>query len=278
MLSNSRRYIPLPGYLYSCTSFIFIFILVSSSIVFSEIVRRQQDENLSSGTCRDVSLGRDILGNRAVLAFVPAYFNRFAAPPTKRWTKTRQPRVAPQVCYASNRSNHENEATSRSTEEKFDQKLEMNKKEESKYDVDDDSLIKPYRNRSLSWTHRYRSVVPYETARLWVMELGLRSKAEWDEYVAEGKVFHGAYLPNHPDEMYADEWVSWEEFLGLMRSYDDTRNIVQNVLGIHTMEEYMRFIEMHPKRAEGLRIPAKPDVVYRDKGWIGEEHFFGTWK
>jgi hypothetical protein len=109
------------------------------------------------------------------------------------------------------------------------------------------------------------------------MELGLRSKAEWDEYVEDGKVFHRSYLPNHPDEMYADEWVSWEEFLGLMRSYNDTRNIVQNVLHLLTLKEYNQFIAINPKRAEGLRIPAKPWIVYREQ-WIGEEDFFGTWK
>lgn len=141
----------------------------------------------------------------------------------------------------------------------------------------EEDVPKPYRNRSIAWTQRYRSVVPYDTARKWVMELGLRSKAEWDEYVEDGKVFHRSYLPNHPDEMYADEWVSWEEFLGLMRSYNDTRNIVQNVLRIHTLKEYSQFIAMNPKRAEGLRIPAKPWIVYREQ-WVGEEDFFGTWK
>jgi len=143
---------------------------------------------------------------------------------------------------------------------------------------EEDSLLpKAYRNRSMSWTHRYRSVLPYKTARQWVMELGLRNKEEWDEYVQDGKIFHRSYLPNHPDEMYAEEWVSWDEFLGIMRPYNETRSIVQNVLNILTMEEYVRFINMNPKRAEGLRIPAKPWIVYRDD-WIGDEDFFGTWK
>eukprot|EP00978_Attheya_sp_CCMP212_P017779 scaffold47864_cov48-Attheya_sp.AAC.3 len=108
-----------------------------------------------------------------------------------------------------------------------------------------------------------------------VIELGLRSKDEWDEYVADGKVDHGAYLPNHPDEMYAEEWVSWDEFLGLMRPYDETAHMVQNVLQLTSMEEYIEFVMKDTKRAEGLRIPSKPDIVYKDKGWISREAFFG---
>lgn len=133
-----------------------------------------------------------------------------------------------------------------------------------------------YGKRSLSWTRRYRRLLPYESARKSVMELGLRSKQEWDEYVQDGKVFHGPYLPSRPDEMYSSEWTSWDEFLGLMRPYEETRNIVQNVLHLKTMEEYRNFVKDNVKRAEGLRIPALPSIVYKDQGWIDFEHFFGS--
>jgi hypothetical protein len=81
-------------------------------------------------------------------------------------------------------------------------------------DDDVDEIITAYGKRSVGWTTKYRKLLPYEMVRKSVIELGLRSKDEWDEYVADGKVDHGAYLPNHPDEMYAEEWVSWDEFLG----------------------------------------------------------------
>jgi len=75
--------------------------------------------------------------------------------------------------------------------------------------------------------------------------------------------------------MYAEEWVSWDEFLGLMRPYDETRHMVQNVLCLRNMEQYYFFVNGDRKRAEGLRIPAKPHIVYSEKGWRGEDHFFG---
>ena len=133
-----------------------------------------------------------------------------------------------------------------------------------------------YGRRSKAWTNQYKSLIPYIEARQAAMSLGLRSKEEWDEYVADGKRYHGPYLPNRPEEMYADDWISWEEFLGIMRPYKEAREIVKNVLLIKSKEEYEIFIRCDPKRAEGLRIPAKPDIVYRGKGWISFDDFFYT--
>lgn len=140
--------------------------------------------------------------------------------------------------------------------------------------MEEDDCDKPYGNKSMAWTNRFRRLFPYETARRAVMDLGLRSKEEWDEYVSDGKPQHGPYLPNHPDEMYAEEWESWEDFLGLIRPYNETRAIVRDVLRIKSMEEYEDFVESHRTRAEGLRIPAMPRKVYKDHGWISDEHFF----
>jgi len=140
---------------------------------------------------------------------------------------------------------------------------------------DDDEVQEAYRNRSLGLTKKYRSVISYEDARRSVMDLGLRSKEDWDEYVSDGKRYHGPYLPNHPDQMYALEWDSWEEFLGITRPHDETREIVQNVLKLKDMYEYVTFVAADSKRARGLRIPAKPEIVYKKRGWISMEHFFG---
>jgi hypothetical protein len=90
------------------------------------------------------------------------------------------------------------------------------------------------------------------------MRLGLHFKAEWDEYQEDGEAAfeHGPYLPSRPDLMYPDEWVSWEDFLGIMRPYNEARDLVRT-LGIHSLEEYEEFVRADTRRAEGLRIPAK---------------------
>ena len=166
---------------------------------------------------------------------------------------------------------------SRKSKQLFSSKQHSNTNDSLSHNDDDDeddsedSLEeKPYGNRSLAWTRRYRKLIPYSVARQQAIALGYRSKADWDE-----KISHGKYLINRPDEMYADEWDSWEEFLGLMRTYEETKHLVQYVLRLRDMEDYQNFIQSDVKRAEGLRIPAKPEVVYRDKGWVSMEDFFG---
>lgn len=139
---------------------------------------------------------------------------------------------------------------------------------------DDDDSVTPYGSQTLAWTKRYRKLVPYEAARMTAMRLGLRSKEEWDDIREFGKAFHGAHLVSRPDELYRKEWISWDEFLGVMRPYDEAKQMVQEQFKLRSMEEYVAFVKKDIKRAESLRIPAKPEIYYRDKGWISEEDFF----
>jgi hypothetical protein len=145
------------------------------------------------------------------------------------------------------------------------------------FDDEDDSST-AYGNRSLAWTRKYRELLPYEYARKQAMQLGLRCKEEWDDYLADGKVYHGPYLPTRPDEMYVQDWISWEEFLGIMRTYEDTQQLVRNILRITSEGDYNAFVTEDPSRAEGLRIPACPDIVYRNAGWKSWDHFLGQTK
>lgn len=154
--------------------------------------------------------------------------------------------------------------------------VDANGDEGDDVNADADENNSPYKRRSLAWTNRYRRLIPYESARARAMGLGLRSKAEWDEYQENGESFeHGPYLPARPDLMYPDEWVSWDDFLGIMRPYEEARLMVRT-LGIQTSDEYQQFVNNDKKRAEGLRIPAKPHIFYRNKGWTTFEDFFGS--
>lgn len=75
----------------------------------------------------------------------------------------------------------------------------------SNHDIEEDEIpVKPYRNRSLAWTMRYRKLNPYDQARARVISFGHRSKEDWDEAVSSGQL--GQYVPSYPDEMYAPEW------------------------------------------------------------------------
>lgn len=139
-------------------------------------------------------------------------------------------------------------------------------------DNDDEEIpVRPYGNRSLVWTLRYRELNPYEECRRRVLRFGHRSKEDWDDAASSGQL--GQYVPNRPDEMYAPEWTDWDEFLGVMRDYESTRNLAVRVLGLKTFDEYVLFVRRDPRRAEGLRIPLRPDIYYKDD-WVSEEDFF----
>jgi hypothetical protein len=142
-------------------------------------------------------------------------------------------------------------------------------------DKDEDECMLPYGNRSPTWTSKYRSLLPYDKARASVMQLGLRSKEDWDEYVSDGKPYHGPYLPNNPEEMYALDWVSWEDFLCVTRSYNESKTLLRDVLKLQSEQEYTEFIFMDSHRAAGLRLPYKPAVVYQNRGWISWEDYLG---
>ena len=59
-----------------------------------------------------------------------------------------------------------------------------------------------------------------------------------------------------------------------MRSYDETRRLAVGVLGLKSLDDYILFVRSDPKRAEGLRIPVRPDLYFKDE-WSGEATFFG---
>jgi hypothetical protein len=122
----------------------------------------------------------------------------------------------------------------------------------------------------MEWTQKYRKLIPYEHARIRAMGLGISSKEEYDKFRSS----YGPYLPTRPHEMYKEEWTSWGEFLGAMGSYESTQVIVRNVLKLTSMEAYLEFVTDHPKRAQGLKIPARPDVYYKSAGWKNSNEFF----
>jgi hypothetical protein len=110
----------------------------------------------------------------------------------------------------------------------------------SENEEEDEMTIQPYLNRSLAWTLRYRKLNPYDKVRRRVLNFGHRSKGDWDECIANG--WQGQYVPTRPDLMYAPEWEGWDEFLGLMRSYQDCRRIAVYTLGLTNFDDYILFV------------------------------------
>lgn len=124
------------------------------------------------------------------------------------------------------------------------------------------------------WKRRYRQVLPFEEARKCAQMLNFDTKEEWDEWVDEGKrsPFLGPYVPSDPEAMYAEEWTSWDDFLGVFLPFEEAREYARG-LKINSMKQWFYL------KTEGIlpnRIPQRPNYSYKNSGWISWEDWFGV--
>ncbi len=124
-----------------------------------------------------------------------------------------------------------------------------------------------------------RSLLPFEEARAYVHQLNLRSETAWRLYSKSGN--RPSNIPAKPDRVYkTKEWVSWPHWLGTETlspsthrwlPFDEARSYVHN-LKIKGESGWRRFLKTKKKPRD---IPAKPDWVYRGKGWISWPDWLG---
>ncbi|KAK3234836.1 hypothetical protein CYMTET_54925 [Cymbomonas tetramitiformis] len=104
--------------------------------------------------------------------------------------------------------------------------------------------------------------------------LNFDTKDEWDEWVDEGKrsPFLGPYVPSDPEAMYAEEWTSWDDFLGVFLPFEEAREYARG-LNINSMKQWFYL------KTEGIlpnRVPQRPNYSYKNSGWISWEDWFGV--
>jgi hypothetical protein len=50
----------------------------------------------------------------------------------------------------------------------------------------------------------------------------------------------GAYqLPKNPNEVWADDWKGWEDFLGICLEFEEARNVARSLKNIKMEEAYL---------------------------------------
>ena len=137
---------------------------------------------------------------------------------------------------------------------------------------------------------RLRKFRTFEDARSFVRALGLTTTFQWRNF-CKGKMPEKGILPSDipadPQGPYADKgWLGYGDWLGTgtiathLRVYlpfDEARAFVCN-LGLKSGSEWKAFCngKLPLKGILPLDIPAKPDLVYRDKGWEGMGDWLGT--
>lgn len=124
---------------------------------------------------------------------------------------------------------------------------------------------------------RSMSFVSFEDARTYAQTLGLKSKIEWAAYCKAGKKLID--VPSNPQRMYATSgWLGWGDFLGTGNidkrqmsfvSYDDAKEFAQS-LGLETKMQWIAFCKSGDRLID---VPANPQKVYKDKGWVSWRDF-----
>ncbi len=133
---------------------------------------------------------------------------------------------------------------------------------------------------------KYRS---FEEARIFARKLGLKSSTEWQKYIHNMMPEKGLLpddIPMSPDVKYKNHgWQNWGDWLGTgilsprdieYRSFSDARKYIK-ILFLKSAKEWQKFCkgEFPDKGSLPPDIPARPDHVYRNKGWEGWSDWLG---
>jgi len=123
-----------------------------------------------------------------------------------------------------------------------------------------------------------RKYRPFKEARDFVRKLNLKSQLDWSNYYKSDK--RPSDIPSAPSQTYKDEgWVSLGDWIGTRPGFDGTflpfeeaRAFVRNLKFIN--ENQWR--EFCRSKNKPYKIPANPNTIYKDEGWISWPDWIGT--
>jgi hypothetical protein len=114
-----------------------------------------------------------------------------------------------------------------------------------------------------------KKLYSFSEARKLARGHGFSSKQEFIDYDCPG-----AYqLPKNPEEVWAEDWKGWDDFLGICLSFDEGRKVARG-LKIDTETAYLTLHKEKRFSEDDLasRLPYRPDLKYKDE-WISWEDF-----
>ena len=120
----------------------------------------------------------------------------------------------------------------------------------------------------------------FEDAKKFARTLNLKSFTDWKNFKNSKKFPHN--IPKYPNESYKNNgWKGWGDFLGTgnvqpsdmnYNSIKKSKKYVQT-LNIKSQTQWRKYVK---NKKLPVKIPNRPDTVYRDKGWKGWGDFLGT--
>ena len=101
-------------------------------------------------------------------------------------------------------------------------------------------------------------LIPFDTARAAVQNIGLLSRDEWEEWVTDNKPgitsTRAWFMPNQPDEAYAARgWQGWDDWLGVILPYEAAREVVAT-LGIKTQEQWWAVVKLEVSKLVSQQV------------------------
>jgi hypothetical protein len=123
-----------------------------------------------------------------------------------------------------------------------------------------------------SFNREYKT---FEDARKFVQELNLKNQIEWIKYIKSGNKPED--IPAGPNTVYKKEWRGSKDWLGtgqriVYREYTDAKKFVKKL----DLKSYKEWKEYCKSGNKPQNIPAKPNDVYKNKGWKGVGDWLGT--
>jgi len=139
---------------------------------------------------------------------------------------------------------------------------------------------KIYKNKGWSnWTDflgtQYNQFKTFNDARIFTHSLKLKTKDDWYKYWRKNKRPND--IPASPSGTYADNgWISWADWLGNdWASFKEARNyaVSLRLKSPYAWKKTMK--ELTSTNKVPKNIPSRPEVTYKNKGWISWEHWLG---
>ena len=130
------------------------------------------------------------------------------------------------------------------------------------------------------WIEEVKSIgelQPFEQARKFARSLGLKNRDVW--YAWAKTDARPDDIPSNARDSYINSgWVSWGDWLGTKnriggyKPFKQARYVVRSV-GLRNWKEWR---EWRKTDARPDDIPASPDGVYKDSGWVSLGDWLGT--
>eukprot|EP00536_Pseudo-nitzschia_multiseries_P015747 jgi/Psemu1/312404/fgenesh1_kg.943_\ len=144
-------------------------------------------------------------------------------------------------------------------------------------DNDNDNNATEKRNR------RKRSLYSFSEARKIARGHGFSDREEFLEYDCPG-----AYqLPKNADEVWAEDWTSWEDFLGItLKDFETAREVARTRVGVASTTRWKASTEaeyldlFRTKQIDdgdiASRLPYRPDLYFKNNGWVSWQDFLSS--